>query len=467
MLIIWVLLRKHLLLFSVLCGDELRDISSFPGENQYEEGLATWNARFADVRPAFIAFPESAEDIQRCLRCSMDNAVPCVVKCGGHSNAGYSTIASPGFVIHLGRMKDISLNGTKATVQAGALMGELYEKLKGTGYLIAGGICADVGISGYTLGGGQGFLNRLFGLGCDNVASMTMVTANGSDIVFINETINSDLFWALRGGGGGNFGIVTEFVFNIHYAPSQDYVKMSMNFDAGSVSQEAFALLGELEPQFLDGILSIPYISYSKEFQVDFLYLSSFGNDLAAIIKPLKSLSKSITYINYSSYYDIFDFTIHASGGSTSVLIRGCFLNTFDRNVAKIFFGSSILEGCTIFFNHLGGAIRKLGNSDTAYFYRDPAYYYYAYCEYNGDDKNYISFLDSLYEALDQNDYCLGNYVNDMDKHLTNWQEKFYGGNYDRLLEVKEKWNAYSHFHFPHEIGSIYEPPHHPKRSEL
>ena len=451
-----------LFFYSVLCGDELGDISSFPGEKRYEEGAIMWNARFADVRPAFIAFPESAEDIQRCLRCSMDNAVPSVVKCGGHSSAGYSTIASPGFVIHLDKMRNISLNGTKATIQAGAVWGEVYEKFKGTGYLIAGGTCAGVGISGYTLGGGQGFLNRLFGLGCDNVESMTMVTANGSDIVFINETINSDLFWALRGGGGGNFGIMTEFVFNIHYAPLQDYVKMTINFDAGSISQQAFALLGELEPKFSDDMYSIPFISSSKEFQMDFLYLSSRGNDLAAIVKPLVSLANRVTYHNYSSYYDILNINnTHVASANISVLSRGCFLNAINKNVSRIFFESSVLQRCSIFFNHLGGAIRKLGNSDTAFFYRDPAYIYYAECKYSGDGENYIVFLDSLYEALDHNGYCLGNYVNDINKNLSNWQEKYYGGNYDQLLSVKEKWNAFnsSYFHFLQEIGSKYEPP--------
>ncbi len=438
------------------CSDELRNISAFPGESDYETGSDVYNFEFARIKPAFIAFPRSAKDVQRCLKCSKDNGVPCVVKSGGHSSMGYSTIASPGFVIHLGRMNSVVVQGDMAIIQAGALWTDIYKEIRAKDYLITGGVCPTVGVGGFTLGGGQSLLSRLYGLACDNVVSMVMVTANGSNIVQANESVNSELFWALRGGGGGNFGIVTEFLFTLHRQPSERYVKMSLRFEkCDAILKKVFALFGELEPALADGITGMPYLSLintSIEFNLDLFYYNSLHNDLVSTLAPITNLSKEIQYKHYDSYYDFID-SVDLHFSNKPVLMTGCFLSAFDEDVAEVFLRSPFLEECSINFNHLGGAVRAYDKTDTAYFYRDATFLYFISCKYE-KNKNFALFGDSLRESLEERGYCLGYYVNDI-YCVSNWQEKYYGGNYRQLTFVKERWNSAnsSFFHFYQEIG--------------
>lgn len=189
------------------------------------------NIAYADLKPAFIAFPRTPQGVQRCLQCSARHFVPCVVKNGGHSRSGDSTIDDRGFVINLAKMNRVDVNGDTVVAQAGAKWSDIYNKLDAN-QLIVGPVCPTVGVSGYTLGGGYSLLARTYGLGSDNVVSMTMAKADGSGLVVVNATTNPDLYWALKGGGGGNFGIVTEFTLRIHPARFSNYIFGKLLFDA-------------------------------------------------------------------------------------------------------------------------------------------------------------------------------------------------------------------------------------------
>ena len=138
---------------------------------------------------------------------------------GGHSYAGYST-PDKGLVVDLGKLNTITVNpdGT-ADIGAGCRLADVYATLGGQGVCIPGGSCPSVGIGGLTLGGGIGVLTRLHGLTCDNLIEADIVTADGT-LQTVNADNNPDLFWGLRGGGGGNFGIVTRFKFQTFAAPS-------------------------------------------------------------------------------------------------------------------------------------------------------------------------------------------------------------------------------------------------------
>ncbi len=138
---------------------------------------------------------------------------------GGHSYAGYSSC--PGLVIDVSSLNGVSvqLGMQLATVGAGAQLIDIYSQLGASGLLLPGGSCPTVGIAGLALGGGIGVFGRAYGMTCDNIASLQIVTADGS-LRRCSPAQQRDLYWASRGGGGGNFGIVTSFTFTVHPIPS-------------------------------------------------------------------------------------------------------------------------------------------------------------------------------------------------------------------------------------------------------
>ena len=190
-------------------GDLLR-----PGESGYEEARVIWNGMVAR-RPDVIARCADVSDVQSAIRAASETEILTAVRCGGHSLAGFST-CDGGMVIDLSRMRQVTVDPDMrtATIAGGGLLGSIDAATQKAGLVFPSGVVSHTGASGLILGGGTGWLTRRFGLSCDNVEGCTLVTADGS-IVRANSNENQDLFWALR-GGGGNFGVVTEFEVKLH-----------------------------------------------------------------------------------------------------------------------------------------------------------------------------------------------------------------------------------------------------------
>jgi FAD/FMN-containing dehydrogenase len=180
----------------------------------YEEHRKVWNGSI-DRRPALIARCSDASDVIAALRFAKRTGLPLAVRGGGHSFPGLS-VCDGGVVIDLGPMKAIRVDpeARKATVEAGVLLGELDRATQAAGLAVPAGIVTHTGLSGLTLGGGIGWLHRKYGLTIDQLLSVEVVTAAG-EVVRASEDENPDLFWGIR-GGGGNFGIVTEFEFRLN-----------------------------------------------------------------------------------------------------------------------------------------------------------------------------------------------------------------------------------------------------------
>jgi hypothetical protein len=190
-------------------GDLLRS-----DDTGYEDARTIWNGMVAR-QPGLIARCADASDVQFAVRAAAENGVSTAVRCGGHSLAGFSTCEG-GLVIDLSTMRHVSVDpeAGKARFAGGCLLGSIDTATQKAGLVFPSGVVSHTGAAGLVLGGGTGWLTRRFGLSCDNVEGFTLVTADSS-IVRANSRENADLFWALR-GGGGNFGIVTEFEVRLH-----------------------------------------------------------------------------------------------------------------------------------------------------------------------------------------------------------------------------------------------------------
>jgi hypothetical protein len=185
-----------------------------PRDADYNNTAPVWNGMFKR-RPSIIARCSNVADIQICLRAATASNVVTAVRCGGHSLAGMST-CDDGLVIDLSALREVRVDpyARKASFGGGCLLGTVDSATQMERLAFPAGVVSHTGAGGLVLGGGTGWLCRLYGLSCDNVDGFTLITADGS-VLRANARENCDLFWALR-GGGGNFGIVTEFEVRLH-----------------------------------------------------------------------------------------------------------------------------------------------------------------------------------------------------------------------------------------------------------
>jgi hypothetical protein len=185
-----------------------------PGSRDYEEAHVIWNGMVAR-RPGLIARCADVSDVQGAVRAASEIGLLTAIRCGGHSLAGFST-CDDGLVIDLSRMRQVTVDpeAHRARISGGCLLGSVDTTTQKAGLVFPSGVVSHTGAAGLILGGGTGWLTRRFSLSCDNVEGFTLVTADSS-LVHCDSKENPDLFWALR-GGGGNFGVVTEFRVKLH-----------------------------------------------------------------------------------------------------------------------------------------------------------------------------------------------------------------------------------------------------------
>src|SRR5215218_4663409 len=187
-----------------------------PGSPAYRAARRPFNARFHDVRPSVIVSCASPQDVSEAIGFARRHGLELAARSGGHSFAGHSTTS--GMLVDVSPMRSVSVAGDVATVGAGARLGEVYEALQDHDLTIPGGTCPPVGIAGLTLGGGLGILGRKYGVTSDRLVEAEVVLADGR-FLRCDDGHEADLFWALRGAGAGNFGVVTTLVFRAVPAP--------------------------------------------------------------------------------------------------------------------------------------------------------------------------------------------------------------------------------------------------------
>ncbi|TMB63346.1 MAG: FAD-binding oxidoreductase [Deltaproteobacteria bacterium] len=436
-----------------------------PDDPNYDQARQIWNAMI-DRRPAVIVQPADAADVGPAIQFARANALEISVRGAGHNIAG-NAVCNGGMMIDFSNMRNVRVDAGKkrATVGPGATLADLDNATQQHGLATPVGINSTTGIAGLTLGGGFGWLTRKHGMTIDNLISAEVVTAGGKGLR-ASEKDNAELFWALR-GGGGNFGVVTEFEFALHpvgpeilaglivfpFAQAKQVLTRYRQFaNAAPEDLNVWAVLRQAPPlPFLPEnvhgqevvVLPIFYAGVVAEGQKLVERLRTFGDVLGEHIgaQPYTQWQKAFDPLlapGARNYWKSHNFT-ELSDGAFDAIIE--------------YAGKLPSSQCEIFIGHIAGVANRVAPDATAYMHRDAKFVLNVHGRWDSpaQDASGVEWARAFFNASAP--YAsAGAYVNFMTEEEGNRVAAAYGSNYDRLVQIKRRYDPENIFHLNQNI---------------
>ncbi|KAI9298621.1 FAD-binding domain-containing protein [Neoconidiobolus thromboides FSU 785] len=444
----------------------------FPGEELYDKGLSHWNTYLKTKQLDVITSPLDETEVIKTIECANQFNKTVSIKSGGHSYEGYWMGNDHGILIDLKYMDEVKIDTVKKTVRVGGgtllgpLMAKLWKKDKGA---LPHGLQQQIGIGGHTLGGGYGLLSRKYGLLMDRVIEMDVILNNGKKVV-ANKDQNSDLFFALRGAGGGSFGVVTSFTFSyINPAPTLKVARlkwtagtnnftsifnsimqyyssnpdrgatMYVNFGAkGSIimgatfscdtteeQNEAYkAMMNVLEPPTKVDTRNLNFID-------SFLFYSGLGGEPDSVTLNDLEMTKPEPYERYFK-------------GKSGYFIKAPPKAVVDK-LGELLVNHKRV-GFFLLIDLQGGAIRDTADEATSFDHRNTL----ASAQIAATSEDGVELMNSVYKLLEP--YMPQAYQNYIDREEKDWTTKYYGNSIDKLILIKNKYDEKNMFSFERSI---------------
>jgi hypothetical protein len=433
-----------------------------PEDAGYDDARKVWNAAI-DRRPAVIARCQSAKDVSNALAFARENGLEVAVRGGAHHPGG-SSVVDDGLMIDLSLLNQVTVDpaAKRARVGGGALLADLDAATQEHGLAVPAGMISHTGVAGLTLGGGMGWLSRKAGLSIDNLVSAQVVTADGQ-IRRAAEDENPELFWGLR-GGGGNFGVVTEFEFRLHEVGPM--VQFGMLFWDLAQGPEMFRLAREViaklprEVNILIAGLNAPpapFVPEQHHFQPGYsLVVTGFGSAeeheqvMAEICTALPPLFEFATPMPYTALQQLLD---EANAWGFHCYDKGTYLDDLTDEAIQVITEQLPLKQSPLsvaLFYRLDEAYSEVAEDATAFSGgRTPRYalFIVAVCptpELLTADRAWVR---SFWEAIVPHGQGIGSYVNAMSDTDDDRVRVSYGAKYDRLAAIKAQYDPGNVFH--------------------
>ncbi|MBW4718021.1 FAD-binding oxidoreductase [Saccharothrix sp. SC076] len=434
-----------------------------PGDPGFDAASRPFNRRFADVRPAAVLSVASAADVGKAIVWARENDVPVVARGGGHSYAGNSV--NTGLVLDLRGLDEVRVDPASelVTVGGGTRMATLYAALEPYDLAFPAGNADDVAIGGLVLGGGVAAVSRSFGLTCDSLVETDVVLADGTTLT-CDETHNADLFWACRGGGGGNFGVNTSFTFQARpVIASSTCLLLWRRADAPDV----LAVMQEVMERAPDEFAARIGVSRAADEEA---VVSVVGwhlgpaEELREMLRPALAAAEPFRAdIEDRTYWEAKDYLHHnTAGGAFAVRTRSTPKALPDAGLTTALAavdawpGSSNPDGAGFALFTWGGAINRVPVAETAFPHRDVLFLLSMDTSWHTADgpdvaRDNLAWLTDLHERMGEfaSDAA---YVNFTDPDLPDWRAAYHGPNYARLAEVKRRYDPDRVFRFPQAI---------------
>lgn len=456
-----------------------------PGDGEYATARQLYNTRFDELKPAAVAYVAGEDDIRECLAFARRHDTPVSIRNGGHSYAGWSS-GNGRLVIDISSLDGVRDAASDGVIGAGAKLVDVYGALSPKGRTVPGGSCATVGISGLTLGGGHGVVSRAYGLTCDSLTSATIVTADGKRLTADAER-NKDLFWALRGAGNGNFGVVTELRFRTH--PATTGVAANLNWP-WSKARSLLAAWQEWGPDQPDEIWSSFHAAVGAgggadpTVSVSAFTLGTEGDLKNAVDRLADRVGSSASFVSlrpggyqeamlaYAGCAGLADDQCRLPGttpgrGKNGTLQRETYAATsdfFDRSLPSAGIGTllsavedfsriTVADGAgagTIALTALGGAINRVDPLATAFVHRGSRMLaqYVASWRPGTPGTEQRAWLKNSQGALRRHATGAA-YQNYTDPALSDWRTAYYGPAAGRLKDLKARYDPDRVFDFP------------------
>lgn len=425
-------------------SDSLKGRLVLPGNAAYDEARTLLSPSY-DKYPALIVQPTGAADVQHAVDFARDNSLLLAVKCGGHAAAGLSS-CDKGLQIDLSQLRNARVDRAAKTarIAGGSLLGELDYEAMAHGLVTTAGSVSHTGVGGLTLGGGFGRLGRRFGLSIDNVLEMDVVTPDGK-FRRVGPQNDSDLYWALR-GGGGNFGVVTSFLFQLHEM-QRDVVTGSFAFPLSEARQilSYFAeYTGNMPDEMSLGAGMGSRLGHEPGVAMRFVW-SGDPAKADRYIAPMRKAGtvvredvRTMDYVAVQRSGDIDDtraFTGHMKSG---------FINTITPELIDALvdnFETHPDRATRFGFSHSGGAIGRVGRTDTAFSHRESNYNLLSFVSWKtgAESEEHVKYINSHWSNAEP--FTTGFYVNDYFDQSQEMVDRTYRENFPRLVKIKKQYD--------------------------
>lgn len=450
-----------------------------PGQSGYVQAHELFSPQYDSLQPSGVAYCKTTADVALCLSFVTKFGLAVRMRSGGHSYGGWSSVIG-GLILDVSEMNSMTFGTGTVTVGTGIDLINFYSGLAEHGKAVPGGSCPTVGIAGLTLGGGIGVLSRIYGLTCDNLRSLDVVTAAG-DTLTCSPTSNEPLYWASRGGGGGNFGVATSFTVGTHNLTTLALFRLDWPWSQASRVISGWQSWIPHEP---DALWSNLHLSADflgpPSVSVGGMFVGSVAGAQAELDK-LYHLVGSAPSPTTPVQHTFLSAMLVEAGCAT---VNGCDTppgghlprvpfyaksDFFSKPLSKSGINALIvgierlrtIKGATngagsIAFDALGGAVNKVAPDATAFVHRDALFgaQYYTGWTWPGTAAgraNQLAWIRSYYKAIHPNANGQA-YQNYPDPDLVNWQQAYYGANYPMLQTVKATYDPKDLFKFPQAI---------------
>jgi FAD/FMN-containing dehydrogenase len=422
-------------------------------DGSYDDARTVYNAMIVR-RPRAIVRAAGVEDVVASVDFARENELPLAVRGGGHSVPGFGTV-DDGVVVDLSLMREVVVDGDGRTARAqgGATWGDFNDVTHAHGLATTGGFVSTTGIGGLTLGGGIGYLARGFGLSCDNVLSAEVVTADGTTVV-ASDAENDDLFWAIR-GGGGNFGVVTEFRFALHpvteiyggpmffeLSDGPDLLRFFRDFMTDAPEELGMFPAFQIAPP----LPFIPEDRHGDTFLAMVACWAGSARDGERVLQPLHDVApvvaEHVGAMPYPALNSAFD-ALYPPG------LQHYWKTSFATELTDEAIGAHMEHGpkvpavnSTMHIYAINGAVQRVSPHATAFAYRDATFVTNIAGMWPDPAENEanIAWVRDYHEALAPHSE-VGGYVNFMSGDDQDRIRASYRGNYDRLVEVKRTYD--------------------------
>ena len=448
-----------------------------PGDAAWPAARQLYNTRFDALKPAAVAYVAGDDDIRTALSYARAHGLHVAIRNGGHSYAGWSS-GNGRLIIDVSKLNGVRASGGSAVVGAGSKLIDVYRALAAKGATIPAGSCPTVGVSGLTLGGGHGVVSRAYGLTCDSLTQATLITADGKRLT-ANATDHKDLFWALRGAGNGNFGVVTELRFKTHPAPQAVTAYLSWPWSKAAAVMKAWQEWGPSQPDEIwsslhlagapGGHTTVSVAAFSigtygelqnavdrladevgapassvslrrrgyEEAMDNYAGCASFANDAQCHLPgstPGRSPQGALGRETYAARSDFFDRSLSAAG-----------VQTLLKQMNSVRGGSG-----SIAFTALGGAVNRVSPTATAFVHRRSRMLaqYIASWRAGTSGSTAQAWLTSAHTAMKPHASGAA-YQNYTDPTLKDWRTAYYGAAATRLITIKKQYDPNRFFTYP------------------